>query len=396
LPAFNGMSNSKVTDLDLRDDNTVYASTYGRGVFSGEFKLDPDGDEDGDGVLNGEDNCPNTANTDQADIDNNGIGDVCQDTDNDFILDINDNCPNNANTDQADSDGNGIGDACQDTDGDTILDINDNCVNIANVDQTDTNGNGFGDVCDSSYEDPSNFELEVISETCDGENNGIININLNELYVTYTVTLVGNGVDLTQSISSNSFSFENIAVGAYTLCISVDGRNFEQCYEINIDPSEPLNAIFSMANNSEAGSTVTSVSVNRGTAPFIVSFNNEVIRVTTENLFEVETNGSGLLEIKSSKVCEGILSRVIENNGVLKLTASPNPVIDILKVMMPNSDKAAIPVQVYDISGKMLLNISLAVKSSYYIEVPFNTLSKGIYFVKLGLDEAEVLKILKK
>ena len=35
--SFNGMSNVKVTDLDLRDDNAVYASTYGRGVFSGLF-----------------------------------------------------------------------------------------------------------------------------------------------------------------------------------------------------------------------------------------------------------------------------------------------------------------------------------------------------------------------
>ena len=35
--SFNGMSNVKVTDLDLRNDNAVYASTYGRGVFSGVF-----------------------------------------------------------------------------------------------------------------------------------------------------------------------------------------------------------------------------------------------------------------------------------------------------------------------------------------------------------------------
>ncbi|MGJ5642785.1 PA domain-containing protein [Formosa sp. S-31] len=35
--AFNGMSNVKVTDLVLRDDNTIFASTYGRGIFSGKF-----------------------------------------------------------------------------------------------------------------------------------------------------------------------------------------------------------------------------------------------------------------------------------------------------------------------------------------------------------------------
>ena len=35
--SYNGMSNVKVTDMDLRNDNAVYASTYGRGVFSGLF-----------------------------------------------------------------------------------------------------------------------------------------------------------------------------------------------------------------------------------------------------------------------------------------------------------------------------------------------------------------------
>ena len=37
LQSYNGMSNVKVTDLDLRNDNAVYAATYGRGVFSGVF-----------------------------------------------------------------------------------------------------------------------------------------------------------------------------------------------------------------------------------------------------------------------------------------------------------------------------------------------------------------------
>jgi len=31
------MSNVKVNDLDVRDDDMVYAATYGRGVFSGQF-----------------------------------------------------------------------------------------------------------------------------------------------------------------------------------------------------------------------------------------------------------------------------------------------------------------------------------------------------------------------
>ncbi len=40
-PTYNGMSNVKVTDIELRDDNKVFASTYGRGIFSGEFTATP-------------------------------------------------------------------------------------------------------------------------------------------------------------------------------------------------------------------------------------------------------------------------------------------------------------------------------------------------------------------
>ena len=35
--SYNGMSNVKVLDLDVRDDNVVFAATHGRGVFSGQF-----------------------------------------------------------------------------------------------------------------------------------------------------------------------------------------------------------------------------------------------------------------------------------------------------------------------------------------------------------------------
>ena len=35
--AYNGMSNVRITDLDLRDDFKVFAGTYGRGIFSSKF-----------------------------------------------------------------------------------------------------------------------------------------------------------------------------------------------------------------------------------------------------------------------------------------------------------------------------------------------------------------------
>jgi hypothetical protein len=90
--------------------------------------LDGD-DQDGDGVLNEEDNCQLIRNEDQADINGDGFGDACSlpdsltgdltipDRDGDLIADFADNCLWLFNRDQTDADTNtllrGIGDACE-------------------------------------------------------------------------------------------------------------------------------------------------------------------------------------------------------------------------------------------------------------------------------------------
>ena len=64
-------------------------------------------DLDGDGIMDGQDKCPNVYDPAQPDIDGDGVGDGC------------DNCPNLQNTNQSDADGDNIGDAC-DFNGDTF------------------------------------------------------------------------------------------------------------------------------------------------------------------------------------------------------------------------------------------------------------------------------------
>jgi len=80
-------------------------------------------DDDNDGVANNYDNCPNTPNPNQKDIDKDKIGYDCDDCV-DIDLDgygnsgfsntcIEDNCPYTFNPDQEDEDKDGIGDVCE-------------------------------------------------------------------------------------------------------------------------------------------------------------------------------------------------------------------------------------------------------------------------------------------
>ena len=59
---------------------TIVTDCAEQSVTSDSYFFEVSMDADGDGILAGEDNCPDSCNTDQLDADDDGIGDVCDDT----------------------------------------------------------------------------------------------------------------------------------------------------------------------------------------------------------------------------------------------------------------------------------------------------------------------------
>ncbi len=123
---------------------------------------DLDGRVDHDWATGAVDNCPDSDNWDQLDADWDGIGDECDlNDDEDSVLDdgdhsgavgdnrchsgnktnCDDNCPFTANEDQADLEGDGVGNAC------------DNCRYTSNLDQAAHDADGLGDACDPDDDD---------------------------------------------------------------------------------------------------------------------------------------------------------------------------------------------------------------------------------------------------
>lgn len=104
--------------------NRIVLVSTSDGIYRCDLKVNDDAyqnDTDDDGWGDVCDNCPSTANEDQADSDADGVGDLCDlcpgfddrlDTDNDNIPDHCDNCLGTYNPTQADYDGDGVGNAC--------------------------------------------------------------------------------------------------------------------------------------------------------------------------------------------------------------------------------------------------------------------------------------------
>jgi hypothetical protein len=117
-------------------------------------------DYDSDGFTDYVDTCPNISDPLQADLDSDFIGDACDaDDENDLVLDADDNCPRTVNTDQADNDGDGDvgvqpgaddtfgGDLC---DPDDDLDLIDDVIDPESFTFSDdfTDGTSFGTIVD--------------------------------------------------------------------------------------------------------------------------------------------------------------------------------------------------------------------------------------------------------
>ncbi|NNF18692.1 MAG: T9SS type A sorting domain-containing protein, partial [Flavobacteriaceae bacterium] len=344
-----------------------------------------DDDDDNDGILDINDNCPLIANADQANNDMDAEGDACDpDDDNDGIIDTEDNCPFTANADQADTDADGIGDVCDDdSDNDGVPNGEDQCPDTPEGTTVDISG------CAVFTLPPTNFRVQTKGTTCIGKATGEIIVEAVES-LNYTATLTDATGDTIQDFTETT-SFTGLAAGTYSLCFTISSEpGYVQCFNLQVVDPEPL-SVSSKISNLDGKVTIDL----RGGKRYIIELNGKVV-TTTENqitlpLERVENN----LKVSTEQPCQGSYQEtiVLSENVIIY----PNPVATgRLNVYLGKDRFQKAKVSLFTLNGVNVFSKELPLQNN---EVDFNVdaLPNGIYLLNVR-TESKLLnyKIVKR
>ena len=339
-----------------------------------DYAINSCDDPDGDLVCGADDNCPNDANTDQIDTDNDGIGDACDDDDdNDGINDADEiTCgsdPLNAAStcevcDGVDNDLNdGIDEGYTDTDGDSMADCvdpdddNDGVLDgddndpLDNFVCQDLDGDGCDD-CASGTVDASNDGTDTDGDgLCDlgdpdDDNDGIDDVCDSEPLI-------------------NNFIFTGVADLPESWTCPTNGNN-EKVLMCHIPPGNPENAhtICVSANSVQAH-------LDHG------CMLGDCISCGSTN-YMINPNGNNISSTK---------------HGVTELEVFPNPATDVVDIHLHGTDLVNAQIIIYDNLGRVVFQRNLEEdQTTLELDLSNNIYKSGVYIVSMISEGKSISK----
>ena len=191
--------------------------------------------------------------------------------------------------------------------------------------------------------------------------------------------------------STNGYdkTIDNLTVGIYEVCISVVGQDsFVQCSEVTLSQPDPFTVDSSLSLSGESvefkldGASSFNL-VHNGTSTIVPK------GLITINLFK----GPNTIKVTTDLNCQGTFEKYYFNSE--NILIHPNPINNILKVMVGGNDEIA-EIIVKDIRGVKLISSTRKINSDRTIIVDMQGYSKGLYFVEIkGLTISKTSKFLK-
>lgn len=250
---------------------------------------------------------------------------------------------------------------------------------------------------------------EVISSSCEGENNGRIGLTNRSNYTFNAIISNENGIltDKTTELAPTNESqeiistFSNLAPGTYIIFLEYIGNlplplNYiPPSFELTIrNPSDPI----LIGATIDEGFRIAKLQVE-GSSSYEVVRNNEVFKFnvgsTNKTTLEIPmTNGLNSFEIKGESNCQNS----IETNLFLDvLSPYPNPT-DHMIYLGGFQDVNSTIISIYDLTGKMVVSEENKEIKNGVLEIDLTELSNGVYILHIKMQNGPSLdlKIVKK
>ncbi|APU68882.1 hypothetical protein GRFL_2158 [Christiangramia flava JLT2011] len=307
------------------------------------------------------------------------------DTDHDGILDVDDNCVSTPNPDQADMDGDGIGDVCDDSDGDGLVDAEDSCPNSPEGAIVDVFGCEVFDLA------ADNYTITVHDVSCNGNSDAYISITAMDTNYTYNVAVSGDGNGSATLSEANAFSanVENLSAGNYEVCITVDSNDtYEQCFRVSIDGPTPISAYSSV----DYGANTVTFNLT-GSSNYTIEHNGKISTTQQSQVTLDLQKGRNSIRIHTDSDCQGeIFKEVLLSEEVVLF---PNPTRGDLKVYI-NGEDSRIDLKLMDINGNVKISRKMDVPEDRVIDLDLTDYRNGVYFLMLNSETvSKSLKIIK-
>ena len=229
------------------------------------------------------------------------------------------------------------------------------------------------------------------SVSCVDENDGSIEININQTNHTYRLNISPTNQSYVINVDNNhQFIIDGLTPGKYELQFTVDGKsNYEQRFDIEIKSPSSISAKTSVdkINNKLLvnlfGSKVYSVNINGNTF-----FHDK------QSLELNLKKGLNIFSVKTDKPCQGELKREIFIGE--KVEFYPNPTQDYVNLYIHGEDKS-IDILVFDRDGNTKGVFQEKIEFNRKVRVNLESCSKGVYMIQLkGNTVEKTIKIIKE
>lgn len=273
----------------------------------------------------------------------------------------------------------------EDLDGDGVRNELDECPGTIEGTMVDFKG------CEVFSLPANNYSIKNIANSCAGANNGSLSIEINDNAYEYTLEVP----ELNASYSINAENgheliLDDLNAGLYTLVFKVVGQDaYSQIFEVQITEPAPLQAKTNFDLNGKSGFIALA-----GADTYFIEVNGQLSTIR-ENLYHLDLKpGLNTIKVSTPLDCQGVFQKEIFITE--SLTYYPNPVTDVLHVIIPGKD-AQVAVRIFTDGGQKIMERQEEVSFDRSILLNLNKLSSGVYIVNInGKSVHKEFKIIKK